>query len=253
MTQPLHLFTGSSYTGKEYNISPGAYSTVTSMGLENVHILAIQLAPFYNAELYSAPAYQGTKMELSGPISIANLNTYNQVLGSTTFGSLKITQNGPTNEQVFSCCMGTDSAANCGAYLPMSGTCDAAMVSTCAGSADARCSCINSKAVTKNVANPKCVDATCVVSGYQTANMRNAACPTVMNCTTTNALANSGIVLIESVKQSCVQSDDAAASATQSGGTSNKVYIIIFIALIALAIIIAAVSFGSDTDVQRAE
>jgi hypothetical protein len=80
--------------------------------------------------------------------------------------------------------------------------CDAAVTEYCiVNPADPYCSCITSPA--QGIA--KCVDNTCLTSGYVPTNMFNVKCPDVVNCTVQAALANAGRAISQSIpiQQNC--------------------------------------------------
>jgi len=80
--------------------------------------------------------------------------------------------------------------------------CDAAVTEYCIiNPNDPYCSCITSPA--QGIA--KCVDNTCLTSGYVPTNMLNVKCPDVVNCTVQAALANAGRAISQSIpiQQNC--------------------------------------------------
>lgn len=112
---------------------------------------------------------------------------------------------------------------------------------------DIYCSCINSRVVSANLGvNPKCVDQTCLASGFLTQNMRTTACPSNINCTVQAAAQNSGISLITNIpiQQNCGASATTAVTTPPPSASSGLqiYYILIFIFIVFIAILLYAVS-----------
>ena len=100
--------------------------------------------------------------------------------------------------------------------------CDAAVANYCVTNpGDPYCSCINSPA--KGIA--KCVDSTCLTSGYIPTNMANTACPDVVTCTVQANMANAGRSLSQTIpiEQNCGGggSVDIGNGTNTGGGTGT--------------------------------
>jgi hypothetical protein len=84
------------------------------------------------------------------------------------------------------CCLGQFPSSICGNYQPGKSGCELWMADYCKRNPSApECACINSPVAKSGKYNPLCVDAKCIQTGYQPANMiqaRGSSCPPITEC-----------------------------------------------------------------------
>ena len=75
------------------------------------------------------------------------------------------------------------------------GLCDSAVTTWCAThTSDPYCTCLQSR-LTGTQINPVCMDRDCIMTGYQTQNMKSIKCPDITDCTIQATAINSGVSL----------------------------------------------------------
>jgi hypothetical protein len=138
-----------------------------------------------------------------------------------------------------------------------SGTCDEAAVAYClANPTDPFCSCLSSKALTKNIVNPKCVDAACISAGYLTSNMKSTACPSIIDCSIQADLRNSGVTLVSTatIDQNCGTSTNPGTGTITAPTSGNNIvsdspdlFILIMVLLFLFVCIIGLMAYYLST------
>lgn len=121
------------------------------------------------------------------------------------------------------------------------GICDTAFMAWCeVNSADPMCSCIKSPLSTKYGINPRCNDRACIDTGYIPVNMRNSACPNVVDCSVQATLINSGVQLTGlTVDQKCASAPSPTTDTARSGQLDEDMVWLLMLLLIVVVIVIS--------------
>lgn len=230
---PVTLWQGYNYATPSVNLNYGNYPTVATIGIGNDTLSSLSVKAFTQLIIYAATNYGGTFVTINGPIAIPNLGIYGNF--NDKMSSIKIIRMEPTPTVKMACCDGSGAQSTCGEYAAGSVTCPAVISQFCTAAnmndprcqswcrantalCDTRviefcrlnplspfCTCINSPANVKGIINPACIDKKCLVSGYTTTNMKQTACPSIVNCAVSTALTNSGVIMANTipVQQNC--------------------------------------------------
>lgn len=227
---PVVLWIDANFLNGQAVAGYGNYSSMTLLNMPNGKLSSIKIAPFTKVRLYSQQNFLGDMLELVGATMVANLTT----LGfNDKTNSLQVIYVPPTLAEQVACCRG-QSTGQCGAWVAGSQACDNTFLQYCAGTTngvsnmdapckawasqntaiadplvinyckshptDPFCYCINSPAQSKQIMNPKCIDANCIKYGYQTTSMQQAPCPNIITCNMQVDLANAGTQLGNSIQ-----------------------------------------------------
>ena len=235
---PVQIWEGYNYTGSNASLNYGQYANVNLIGIPNDSLSSIKVAAFTSVTLYDNANFGGDRIVIVGPKEVPSLSNYTGGMNDRTT-SIDVVFLEPSGDTKANCCTGAGGGLECGPYANESNECNfRAMPGYCANNmADPRCqswcrahpvqcnqmalvfcasaegqsspfcSCINSPANAKNIINPKCIDKSCLDSGYLTPNMRDTACPSIIDCSVKATLNNSGIILSNNipVQQNCGQ------------------------------------------------
>ncbi len=285
MSAPLILYDKRDYdtTGPWTSLGYGTYGYIGDVGMPNDSISSMVIAPFTKVTLFEDNGFLGANIAFTGPRSIPRLGD----LGwEDRVSSLKIVRVEPTDTQKMNCCQGITPAYQCGEYAPGSATCSTATAAYCNASrlgeaycqswckqnpaqcdtaaaayCEANpsvpfCSCLKSPAAIKNIANPKCVDKTCLESGYLSSAMLATNCPAVVDCSISTALANSGVVLANntSIQQNCGTTTPVVTTPTVESSETNlsDTYIILmaFMLFVIITLLGVSIMIGSPDSSQ---
>ncbi len=247
MTAPVTFWTNTNFSGTASPVQYGSYPSLTPTGIAPNTASSLKVGPLTDVYLYSLVNFDGTMVKISSG-DIPNLGSpYNF---NDKLRSLKVVFAEPPMATQVACCRGTNNAP-CGPYLPGTGRCDQVMLNYCPSVMDAGCrdwasknpgtaddmvttwckthpsdpfcSCILSPVQTKMIVNPKCIDAQCLLGGYQTLGMKQTACPSVVTCNMQIDARNSGTQLATSipVEQNCGANSTTSMN-TKSTDTTNN-------------------------------
>ena len=264
------FYNAANLSGSSVTLSSG--SGLTSIGQTEIgSVQSLKIDPWVIVSLYSgAPGAGGTQSAMYwGAQTINNLKNANPSwLPATAY--IRVDANPPSAAAAADCCFGTnDDATACGPYDDIESTlcvnsistycknnmndarcqawcksnqqiCDPIVTAYCAvpGYNASFCACINSPALkvassTGTATNPKCVDQNCLLNGYQTYNMSQTACPSIVECNTYNDLVNTGIELSSTV--TTAQNCGNPPTKTVTEPTDWSYYIIILILVLMIA------------------
>ena len=230
---PLTVYADENYNGITLGLNIGQYPSVANVGIPNDSVTSLRVAAFTKVVLYENDEFTGASITLLGPIDIPNLKYYAGGFNDRV-SSIQVINLPPTLDFQAKCCRGINDAASCGKYSPgsaacattlsqycgthmnesecqsycraNSSVCDAYVNSYCANyPSDPFCACIRSPAQVKGIVNPKCVDSKCLTSGYLTKKIKNANCPSIVDCSIQTSLVNNGVLLSYTVpiQQNC--------------------------------------------------
>jgi hypothetical protein len=258
LKHPVRLHADPNGMGRTAELDYGDYPILPCMDEDDLTSIVIR-DRYTEVDLYQKNNYQGKKLTLKGPLNIAHMDEQDLTEDwEDDTGSLKIRRLPMDIKQKYLCCNAGAGAGECSDYYGNKAKCDDFMIREyCPNNPrDPVCSCINF--YTRNPSlgvNPKCVDSTCATRGYITQNIENNRCPTIINCTMQNQMANSGIKITPIIKleQNCGEkSNSILNSNVPSSGVldlikSNWIWITLgFFVLIILMILIGiAVSYSN--------
>lgn len=251
---PVMIHANPNGTGATALLQYGNYPVLPCMEEDDLTGIVIR-DRYTEVDLYQDGNFSGKKLTLKGPLSISHMGEQDSTEDwEDDTKSIKVRNLPMSTQQKYKCCNAGGNAGECSEYHNNRSKCDDFMLREyCPNNRrDPICACINfyTRDPTFGV-NPKCVDSTCASRGYMTQNLENNPCPTIINCTMQNRMANSGIQIapIVQMEQNCGANANSILD-NQSSGTSkltglikdNWVWIVVgFLVLIVIIIIIAVI------------
>lgn len=273
------LYKGRNYSDTAVKLGPGRYEDIaTASGMPRGAVSSIKVAAFTAVTLYSERVFGGKSIRIQGPDEIPDLSRYSTGFDDKT--ASVIVESTATPATLLRCCT-TPGMDKCGDYVagsPMcekivgdhcvanigspycqqwcrknTERCDSAVIAWCAKNPnDPYCTCINSKA--GKIANPKCVDAKCIRTGYMTTGMERTACPDIIDCSIRAKLINNGVSLatIVPIQQNCGGTSDTQVTTSQdippatTASPSMTILILLFFVVL-VAIALAIYVLGDDS------
>ncbi len=279
--RPALLYNYVNYQSLPFVVEYGSYPILSDIGFPDNGLASIKVAAFTKVTLYEHHNYTGAFITYIGPAEIPDASRI-------WTSSIKVEKFEPTDSIKIACCNGQQSAKECDPYIAGSGTCAAATLNYCAVNMDkamcqswARanqniadpivnafckinpsspfCACINSKATGFGI-NPKCVDKSCLDTGYLTANMQSANCPSIVSCNIYANLQNSGISMAQSIpiEQNCGTSSNPVITpipviippnSTPNNNVDYSLFILTFIMFIIFILLIAGGTYMFYDDI----
>lgn len=230
---PVIVYEADDFNGRSAKFAYGQYPDMSLTGVGNDVVSSMRVAAFTLLELYEHSYYKGRKVTIKGPMDVSSLRFYQGEFNDYT-SSIKVIRLEPSYATKLACCAGNGGL--CAEFAPGSARCEATMLDYCtvaggmgtpqcqswcranpakcdnavikycaSNPTDPFCTCILSPAQTKGLVNPKCIDRKCLDTGYVTSNMLSTNCPSMVTCSITAALANSGLILSNTIpiQQNC--------------------------------------------------
>lgn len=232
MSYPVQIWDGVNYQGNTAGLTYKKYANMTGIGIADNAITSLKIAPFTQVTLYDGINYAAPSLVIYGPKEIPNLSIYTSNFNDRA-SSIAVIRLEPDINTKMTCCQ-SGTSGTCGEFVPGAAVCQTVSTAYCSERMwdpkcqswcranpaicdpmaieycktyfnDPFCSCILSPVQTAGVINPKCVDKTCLTSGYLTTNMLSTACPNQITCEVKNYLTNTGVILSNTipVQQNC--------------------------------------------------
>lgn len=293
---PVQLYDGHNFDSgrRMVNLDYGDYPQIWTTGMPNDWADSVKVAPFTKLILYDNANFgPGDSATILGPEDVNDLGLSYRIHSRTS--SAKVIPMPPTLQTQVECCQGITPAFKCGKYIPGSVVCGNSIEDYCSthlgdpkcqawckqntercdpyaqaycntNPGDPFCACIKSPAQVKGLLNPKCIDSKCLQTGYQTTSMKNTNCPSMVDCSISTTLANSGVIFANTTKieQNCGQGNSEPVVYTVpplvptpnpvSGGPSDQdimLIVMLFIFLIFISLSLVGFLLLSDDPIDE--
>jgi hypothetical protein len=261
---PVMIHANPEGTGATGMLEYGKYTTLPCMDEDD--LTGIVIRDRYTAvDLYQDDNLRGKKLTLTGPLSISHMGEQDHTEDwEDDTKSLEVRRLPMSTRQKYLCCNAGASEGACGEFHNNKSMCDNFMLREYCprNSRDPICSCINFSVKHPELGvNPSCIDKDCITRGYKTQSLQQTRCPSIINCTMQNKMANSGIQIapIVRLEQDCGERantilDDQRSNTGIQLLKDNWLWIAIgFIVLIVLIVIIGIIASVSKkkTDDQN--